>query len=146
MLGECWWRRWWLDQCKTGGADRGWSDRAFLAMVRYWPSPAGQWQLWDESLLGSDSSGFVPRRSTTGIPMGRGQLGERKALTSHFGVKAKVWGTWPGEEKTWKSVKLLSSRVRVCSGRGSRWVLCVPGVRGPGLVTGWLPVQTWQSA
>ena len=46
----------------------------------YWPSPAGKWQLWDESVLGSDSSEFVPRRSTKGIPVGGGQLGEREAL------------------------------------------------------------------
>lgn len=68
-----------MGYCKTGGADRGWPYRAFLAMVRHWPSPAGQWQLWDESVLGSDSSGLVPRRNTTGIPKG-GQLGEREAL------------------------------------------------------------------
>lgn len=27
----------------TGGADRGQSHRALLAVVRYWPLPIGQW-------------------------------------------------------------------------------------------------------
>ena len=115
-------------------ADRGWSDRAFFTMVRYWPSPAGQCQLWDESALGSDSSGFVPRRSTTGIPMGRGQLGERKALDFPLWGKSKGPGNsaWGREDLEVSQIALFTceglQRERkqmgsVCS-RGERTRAC----------------------
>lgn len=40
--------------------------------------------------------------------------GEGGSGIAILGIKAKGWGAWPGEGKTWRSATLLSSHVRGC--------------------------------
>lgn len=93
-----------MGYCKTGGADRGWPYRAFLAMVRHWPSPAGQWQLWDESVLGVTARDLFPE-GTQQESQGRTTRGEGGPGLPAVGPKLRSGELRPGEEKTWRSVK-----------------------------------------
>lgn len=63
------------------------------------------------------------RRRTTG---GQGSSG-----LAIWGTKAKGWGARPSAEKTWRSARLLTSRVRRCRGRGGRDARHAPAARGP---------------